>query len=115
MTTITGITSQPKQQFAFALEDGSQVAVYIEYRPQQFGWFANFAWGDTWVVNGLRLVSSPNILHKWYKLIPFGLSITTEGNAEPLNQTDFATGRSTVILLNAADVVEVNGLAFSAL
>ncbi len=99
MTTITGITSQPKQHFAFALEDGSQVSAYIEYRPQQLGWFANFSWGDNWVVNGLRLVSTPNLLHHW--------------SASGMSAKTALTGRSTVVFLNAVDVLEVNEAAFS--
>lgn len=111
MTTITGITNQPKQQMTFVLEDGSQVLAFLEYRPQQIGWFANFSWGD-WIVNGVRLVSSPNILHHWFKLIPFGLAITTAGDADPLNITDFALAVSVMTLLNSDEVKQVNSISY---
>lgn len=111
MTTVTGISSQPKQQLTLVLEDGSQVSVYLEYRPQQLGWFANFSWGD-WIVNGLRLVSTPNLLHSWFKLIPFGLAITTAQEADPLNPTSFASGLSTMVVLNAAEVRLVNATSY---
>ena len=113
MTTITGITSQPKQNLAVVLEDGSQVSIYLEYRLQQKGWFANMAWGDDWIVNGMRLVSGPNLLHHWFKLIPFGLALNTDGDADPYNVEDFATGRSVLTLLNADDVLQVNSAAFA--
>lgn len=111
MTTITGISAQPKQQLSFVLDDGSQVSAYLEYRPQQLGWFANLAWGD-WSVNGLRLVSSPNLLRQFRNVIPFGLALLTSNNADPLNVTDFSTATSVLVLLNAADVELVEASAY---
>jgi len=112
MTTISGLSSQPKQTFSFVLDDGSQVSCYIEYRPQQRGWFANFAWQD-WAVYGLRLTAAPNILKQWQNLIPFGLALLTTGNVEPLNPTDFADLTARLIVLNAADVASVNEVTYS--
>lgn len=111
MTTVTGISSQPKQQLSFVTEDGSQVSVYLEYRPQQLGWFANMAWGS-WEVNGLRLVSSPNILRQWRNIIPFGLAIISAKSTDPLNLTDFADATSVMVFLTAADVTLVEETAF---
>lgn len=111
MNTITGISAQPKQQLSFVLDDGSQVSAYLEYRPQQLGWFLNLAWGD-WSVNGLRVVSTPNLLRQWRNVIPCGLSILTQSNADPLNSTDFSTAVSVMVLLNAADVLLVEASAY---
>ncbi|NDJ15399.1 MAG: hypothetical protein EBY17_30160 [Acidobacteriia bacterium] len=112
MTTLSGISAQPKQTLSFTLDDGSLVSMYLEYRPQQTGWFANFQWQD-WRVDGIRLTASPNLLAQWQKRIPFGLAILTQGNVEPLNSTDFSNGICWVVVLNAADVQTVNGIAFS--
>lgn len=112
MTILTGITSEPKQQLSFVLEDGSRVAMFMQYRPQQEGWFADFSLGD-WEVKGLRLTASPNILVKWQKLVPFGLAIITARNVEPLNVTDFINGVVTMYLLNADDVALVNTTSFA--
>lgn len=107
MKIVTGITSQPKQTIFFVLSDGSQVSVYLEYRPQQLGWFANFSW-QTWTLNGLRLVASPNILRQWGEIIPFGFSIQTQEFVEPVNQTDFSQEIAILYLLDADDVASTN-------
>lgn len=113
MKILSGFTSQPKQQMTFVLDDGSTVALFMEYRTQQLGWFADIAWQDTWEVTGLRLTASPNLLQKWQNLVPFGLSILTKNDVEPLNVDDFSDGTATVYLLNADDVQAVNEAAFA--
>ena len=112
MNIINGITSQPKQQMTIPLEDGSSAYLYVEYREQQSGWFANVSWG-TWLVNGMRLTASPNVLQKWQHVIPFGLALLTQGDVEPLNLMDFADGTVTVYLLNADDVAAVQLNSFA--
>ena len=112
MNQITGITSQPKQHFSVQLDDGSQVAFVLEYRPQQLAWVADITWG-TWVLNGLRLVSSPNLLRPYFGEISFGLMILSEDNVDPLNLVDFEHGTSAVYLLNTADVATVEVTAYS--
>ena len=112
MNTIFGVTSQPKQNLTLSLDDGSLVSVYLEYRTQQRGWFVNFSWGDEWKVDGMRLTSSPNFLRHWIKLIPFGLAVLTAGDADPLSITSFSSGRTTLVLLNAADVLAVEETSF---
>lgn len=112
MKILTGFTSQPKQQMTFVLDDGSAVSLFIQYKPQQIGWFANVAWQD-FLLEGIRLTSSPNLLQKWENLIPFGLAILGKNDVEPLNVTDFSDGTCAVYLLNAADVVAVNEAAFA--
>lgn len=112
MTTITGITSQPKQEMSVVLEDGSTVSMLIEYRPQQIGWFADIVRGE-WVVRGLRLTASPNVLRQYRQVIPFGLAILTKGNRDLLNVTDFLDGTASVYLLNEDDVEEVEETTFT--
>lgn len=114
MTIVTGITDQPKQSIVLVLPDGSQVSAFLEYRPNQVGWFANFEWQD-WALNGLRLTTSPNLLRQWSNQIPFGLSIQTTGDREPLCSTDFSTGFSRVYLLDADDVERINTTTFAGL
>lgn len=97
---------------SFVLDDGSRVSLSIQYKPQQIGWFADVTW-QTFEVKGMRLTTSPNLLQKWQNIIPFGLSILTRGDVEPLNGTDFSDGTCTVYLLNAADVVAVGEAAFA--
>lgn len=112
MNILTGITEQPKQTTDIAMSDGTKATLVLNYRPQQLGWFYDIAWGD-FILNGQRLVASPNILRSYRKLIPFGLAVLTNNGAEPLNQNDFIDGTITLILLDAADVLDVEATAFT--
>lgn len=111
MTTLTGLTSQPKQQSAFVLPDGSTVSLYLEYRQQQLGWFANVVWQGV-TINGLRLTAFPNLLRQWQKILPFGLALFTKNDVEPLNLTDFEDGTATIVVLTSEDVASINASAF---
>jgi len=111
MKQIQGIGSQAKQQFTIPLTDGTRVSAYLEYRPQQTGWFLNLVWQD-WTLNGLRITASPNILRQWQNVIPFGIAVITSGNVEPLNSYDFSTATAIMVLLEGDDVTLVNQTAF---
>ncbi len=111
MTTITGLTDQPKQQSTVVLPDGSQVSLFLEYRQQQAGWFLDVAW-QLFEVNGLRLTASPNYLRKWQNLLPFGLSVLTKDDVEPTTITDFVDGTVTLLLLTTEDIAAVNVVAY---
>lgn len=111
MKIIQGIGSQAKQQFTIPLSDGTRVSAYLEYRPQQTGWFLNLTW-ETWTLNGLRVTASPNLLRQWQNVIPFGIAVLTSGNVEPLNNTDFSTATAVMVLLDSTDIALVNQTAF---
>ena len=102
---VTGISSDPAQTFSLTLEDGSSVQFTLVYRVQQLGWFYDLTWG-TFVLNGQRLVTGPNMLRQYQNIIPFGLGCVTSDLGEPLNQTDFTSGYATLFLLDSAGVGE---------
>lgn len=111
MTTLTGLSDQPKQQSNFVLPDGSSVSFYMEYRQQQKGWFADIVWQGV-TINGLRLTTSPNFLRQWQHLLPFGLALFTAGNVEPILLADFVNGVATIVVLTADDVATINATSF---
>lgn len=111
MTTLAGLSSQPKQQSSFVLPDGSQVSLYLEYRPQQIGWFFDLVWQQN-TLEGLRLTTFPNILRQWERIFPFGLAVVGKNNAEPLNVTDFIDGTVTILVLDAEDLATIERTAF---
>lgn len=112
MNTLQGITDQPKQTTTIVLDDGTKATLVLEYRPQQLGWFYNLT-HESFVLNGQRLVASPNILRSFRKLIPFGLAVLTTNGVEPLNQRDFVNGTVTLLLLDADEVDEVETAVFT--
>lgn len=111
MRQLTGFTDQPRQASIVTIDDGSRATLLLEYKPNQNGWFFSITRED-FVLNGVRLVPSPNILRQWKELLPFGLLVATTNNAEPFNQSDFADGFCELYLLDADEVEEVEAAAF---
>lgn len=114
MNIIGGITSQPKQQMTIVLDDGTRATWLLEYRPNQSAWFYSLTWG-TVVLNNQRLVASPNIVRQVIRQIPFGITIITAGNVEPVDQEGFVNGSVVAYLLNAQDVADIEAQVFPGL
>ena len=113
MKQVQGITDQPKQATFLVLADGSKVTWYLQYKPQQKGWFYDIAWGNV-TINGQRLVASPNILRQFINVLPFGIACVTAGNVDPINQSDFVDGTAELVLLEGTDISNVETAAYGA-
>ncbi len=109
MKILTGFTDSARQYTVLLLEDGTQANLFLEYRPQQKGWFYDLEY-KAFVLKGQRLVSGENILRQFVHQLPFGLAVMTDENAEPFKQDAFSSGRTTFILLTPAEasLVETN-------
>lgn len=104
MNIIQQITNDPFQTQDLVLPDGSVLSLTIYFRPLQYGWFiSNLTYGD-FVINGLRISNSPNMLYQWRNQIPFGLACFSTDNREPSLQDDFSTGASQLFILTEAEV-----------
>lgn len=112
MQQIQGITSQPNQQMTVILPDGSPLVITMLYRESQTGWyFTSLDWNSgQWIENGRRIVTHPNMLRQYENQIPFGLACYTVNNREPTQLQDFLSGASSLFLLTAAEVQEVEAL-----
>lgn len=121
MNSITGLTTQTAQTSFILLEDGSRAELSLFYRPQQLGWFYDIRWPGNerlavpFETFGRRLVASPNMLRQYRRLIPFGLMLFTIDNLEPMGRTCFVDGTADLILLNEADVLEIEARGFPGL
>jgi hypothetical protein len=103
---IQQITSDPLQQQTLILPDGSSLNMLVYFVPMQFGWFiTNLTYG-TFILNGLRITNSPNMLNQFKNQIPFGLACFSTNNREPSQQQDFSSGASTLYLLTQAEVAQ---------
>jgi len=106
MFLINKITSDAKQNRVLLLADGKQVTFNIEYKPLQEGWFiTKLVYGD-FELDGARIVVSPNMLHQYRNLLPFGLCCQTNDGQEPTLQKSFSSGYANLYLLSAAEVVQ---------
>lgn len=112
MIWINEVTSDPKQRHLITVEGYDNASLTLEFCSSQYCWFFSIVWGD-FAVYGKRLVMSPNLLHQWQHLIPFGLSVMTSNRLDPLTLDAFAKGVAKLYVLNAADVVEIEDYAYA--
>lgn len=106
MLLIQRVTSGALQTQALVLDDGTSFSITMYYRPIQRGWFINeLVYGD-FVLRGIRIVNSPNMLQQWRNKIPFGLACYTESNREPTLQDDFASKAAKLYVLTATEVAQ---------
>lgn len=111
MLLIQNITRNALQQQSLTLPDGTNFTLQIYYRSEEQGWFINsISWpavaNPSFVANGLRITAGVNILRQWKNLIPFGLVCEVDGNREPTQIQDFASGVARLYVLTAAEVQE---------
>lgn len=104
MFQIQNLTSDSRQKQNLVLPDGSQIGIEIYFVPMQYGWFITTLTYKDFVLTGLRITNSPNILYQWRNQIPFGLACFSKSDREPSQAGDFATGASNLFILSEADV-----------
>jgi hypothetical protein len=103
MKLIHGIADSENQNMRLILEDKSRASLTLRYLERQMGWFFDLKYGDKFVLNGVRLVSSPNVLRQWRWLLPFGLAVWTKGKGEPMRKADLSDGTVELYLLEGDD------------
>lgn len=106
MNIIQQITSDPYQKQSLILPDGSSLSLTIYFRSMQFGWFIESLIYKDFVLNGMRITSSPNMLNQYRNQIPFGLACYSTQNREPTQQKDFSSGASKLYLLTQAECAQ---------
>lgn len=103
MKTLSGFTTDGKQQSNIVLEDGSVAVLLLEFSQMQMGWFFDITWKDI-ALNGQRLTAHPNILRQQRNIIPFGIAIFSNTGAEPLTIDDLSNGSFSMYLLEGTDI-----------
>lgn len=103
MNLLTQIDNNPKQKIRMLLDNGNNVVLSFEYRPNQQAWFFGFEYGDVNIQN-IRLTTSYNLLRAYQSWLPFGLRCDTIDTFEPMDLNDFLSGYASLYLLNADDV-----------
>lgn len=106
MFIIQQLTSDSLQKQILILPDGTQLTMTIYFVPMQLGWFiTNLTYGD-FILNGLRITNSPNMLNQFRNQIPFGLACYSTQNREPSQQQDFSSGASKLYILSEAECTQ---------
>jgi len=110
MRQITTLNNSSHQQFDFALEGYDSVRVYLEFKPQQYGWFMTLTWGS-FVLSNERLSVSDNLLRQFRDMIPFGIMITGIDAIDP-SSIDSWIDNNFFYFLTADEVLEVEATAY---
>ncbi len=106
MLLIQQVTSNPLQKQTLVLQDGTTLTMELYFRPMQFGWFVNQLTHGDFVLNGLRITNSPNMLYQFKNQISFGFACFSTANREPSQQEDFSSGASRLYILTSEEVDE---------
>lgn len=85
MRQITTLNDTSKQQFRFSIDGYDAAEIYLEFKPQQEGWFMNLIWGDVFTLNQTRVVVSPNLLRQFVNVLPFGITIVGPEAIDPFS------------------------------
>jgi hypothetical protein len=106
MNQVQSISAAAKQKQTVLFDDGTQMELLIEYKPLQLGWYITSLTYGNFEITGLRIVTSPNMLHQYLGQIQFGLACETTDNQEPTLQEDFLQGRASLYVLTLAEATQ---------
>lgn len=106
MYLVQQVTSAPLQSQTLILPDGSSCNITIAFYPQQYAWFIVALTWKTFVLTGLQITTSPNMLNQWKNTLTFGLGCNVVANREPTQQQDFESGAAQLFILDANEVAQ---------
>lgn len=110
MYLIQRITSDASQRQSLILHTGNVMNFDIVYSDSQQGWFiTNLVYGS-FVLKGIRIIVSPNMLNQFRNLIDFGLGCFTKEKREPTLLQDFSSKNFNLYILTKEDVGVYNKL-----
>lgn len=104
MYQVQNITNDTRQIQSLVLPDNTIIQLSMYFIPMQYGWFVtNLTYGD-FVLTGVRISNSPNMLYQFRNKIPFGIACISDQGREPSQQNDFAVGASRLFILTPDEV-----------
>lgn len=112
MRYINRLTADPLQISFLTGNPGQRITLKTRFLPRQRLWSMDVTLDD-FVLNGIILLNSPNILHGYANNIPFGILCTTLDGQDPYTLDAFATGYAKLFLLSADEVILIEGSQFS--
>lgn len=104
MYKVQKISDYPKQTKTFNLPGGDRVSFTIYFVPMQKSWYiTNLVSGDN-VINGIKVVTNPNILRAYKNILGFGLACYSTEGRDPQFVEDFIEGKNTLYILSKEEV-----------
>ena len=99
MHILNNITSDYKQNLEWISTNNDSVYLYLEYLPNQLGWFLNIKYQDT-EFKKIRITTTANMLRAYNSYLPFGILCRTLDGNEPIGLNDFASGYAELCMLS---------------
>ena len=99
MKQITTIDSNPSQSLYFITDDGIKLHFTLRFFPRLQRWSLDIE-SDDFNVNGVNVLTHPNILDKFNNLITYGINISTTDGLDPWRVDDFESGYASFNVLN---------------
>lgn len=112
MLYINKLTTDPQQQILLTGINGLSISMTLRFMPRTQRWIMGLDTGS-FSLEGVAVVTAPNILRQWRNQIDFGIACITGSGLDPFTVSDFATQASNLYLLDADDILEVEGTFFS--
>lgn len=112
MYQLTNLTNKPKQLVVWTNEN-LEVEIYLEYIPNQFGWFFGVKYSDIVDYKNIRLTVHENILRSYSNLLPFGLMCVTDDGQEPTGIDDFASGYASIYMLTQQECKQLEDMYYA--
>ena len=113
MNYLNKINDTAYQRFFLTGNKGQNITLTLRYMPFQEIWVMDVEYQNI-VINGVRVVNSPNILHTFKNTLPFGFMCASVEDIDPTFIDDFSTQRSNLYLLNEQDVLDITEGVFNA-
>lgn len=110
MYAVDNIVANAKQKQTLVLPGGDLIDFSMFYVSAQLGWYIRELKYINFVLNGMRITNSPNMLHQYRNQIPFGIACFSDQNREPTQQKDFLSGASKIYILTADEVATYAGI-----
>jgi hypothetical protein len=105
MFRIQNVTTSPAQKQSLLLPNGELITISLQFVPMQLGWFIREIKYNNFILNGVRISNSPNLLYQYRNQIPFGLACFSDMTLrEPTQQEDFQSGSAKLYILTEAEV-----------
>lgn len=94
---IDKLSDEGRQNIQFVLSTGDIVYLTFYYSINCNAWFVNVEYKD-FVLNGLQVVYSDNILNQYSNILPFGIQVDSVNGLSPYTLNSFKDGINSVII-----------------
>lgn len=111
MRLVNKLNSNSIQRAYLTGNPGQRIILDLRYLPTQQIWMADLQL-DSFEVKGIFVTVSPNLLHSFHNVIPFGLVVTTDDGQEPRGVDDFDTGYAKIFLMDQNEVLLIEAAYF---